>query len=104
MRTELGHKNGETLYDQAKGVDQKPLSYEHERKSVSADVNYGIRFVNNEEAFTFIESLSNEVYSRLTSVKMKAKCITLKLMIRAAEAPKVSCALKFGGHFPFFLS
>lgn len=86
---ELGNKIGETLLDQARGIDKKPLNFEHERKSVSAEINYGIRFTMKEEALTFIQSLSEEVHTRLQDTGMKAKCVTLKLMIRATEAPMV---------------
>lgn len=89
MKNELGQKNSEMIYDQARGIDKKSLNYEHERKSVSADVNYGIRFKNHSEALVFLESLSNEVYNRLSEIKMKAKTITLKLLTRAEGAPKV---------------
>ncbi|KAI4454561.1 dna repair protein rev1 [Holotrichia oblita] len=88
LKNELGQKNSEMIYDQARGIDKKSLNYEHERKSVSADVNYGIRFKNHSEALVFLESLSKEVYSRLSEIKMKAKTITLKLLIRAEGAPK----------------
>ncbi|KAK9703060.1 BRCA1 C Terminus (BRCT) domain [Popillia japonica] len=88
LKNELGQKNSEMIYDQARGIDKKSLNYEHERKSVSADVNYGIRFKNHSEALVFLESLSNEVYNRLSEIKMKAKTITLKLLTRAEGAPK----------------
>lgn len=89
IQRELGKKAGETLYEQAKGIDNKPLNFEHERKSVSAEVNYGIRFKNKEEALTFMQKLSEEVASRLKDVGMKTKSVTLKVMIRAADAPVV---------------
>ncbi|GJQ78066.1 Rev1 [Trypoxylus dichotomus] len=88
LKNELGQKTSEAIYDQAKGIDKKALNYEHERKSVSADVNYGIRFKNHNEALVFLESLSKEVYNRLSEINMRAKTITLKLLIRAEGAPK----------------
>lgn len=90
LRTELGTKNGETLHDQVRGIDKKPLSFDHQRKSVSAEVNYGIRFVLHDEALTFLKQLSEEVSVRLKETGMKAKCVTLKLLIRAQEAPTVN--------------
>lgn len=56
---------------------------------MSAEVNYGIRFVSHDEALTFLNQLSEEVASRLKDTGMKAKCVTLKLLIRAEEAPTV---------------
>ena len=66
------------------------------RKSVSAEVNYGIRFKTHAEAETFLRQLSAEVQQRLIDIKRKTKCITLKLMIRAKDAPVETS--KFMGH------
>lgn len=72
------------------GVDKKPLNFSHERKSVSAEVNYGIRFKTLEECHSFLQILSTEVYKRLNSINMKARCVTLKLLVRSEDAPLVS--------------
>nr|XP_022907098.1 DNA repair protein REV1 [Onthophagus taurus] len=87
LQSELGEKLSKLIQDYSRGIDPKPLQYEHERKSVSADVNYGIRFKNHEESLKFLESLSKEVFFRLSEIKMKSKCVTLKLLIRAKDAP-----------------
>lgn len=89
LQTELGPKTSETLHEQARGIDRRPLDYEHERKSVSADVNYGIRFKTQDEALNFLRSLSTEVHNRLIDTGMRARCLTLKLLIRAKGAPVV---------------
>lgn len=52
-----------------------------QRKSVSAEVNYGIRFTSHSDAYKFIGELAAEVESRLVAIKMKGKCITLKLKV-----------------------
>ncbi|KAI5749214.1 hypothetical protein M8J76_005611 [Diaphorina citri] len=96
LQNEVGNKNGLTLYKHCRGEDDKELTFEHQRKSVSAEVNYGIRFQNNQEMETFLKQLAGEVEKRLEEVKMKGKCITLKLMVRSAEAPRE--ASKFLGH------
>lgn len=82
LQSIFGAKFGENLYNHCRGIDEKPLVYEHERKSVSAEVNYGIRFKDKTELENFLVQLCQEVHSRLESVKMKGKCITLKLMVR----------------------
>lgn len=66
------------------------------RKSVSAEVNYGIRFKDDQEFDKFLHQLCTEVHSRLTEISAKGKTITLKYMVRAAEAPAE--AAKFLGH------
>lgn len=95
LQKELGTKLGETLQEQARGIDKKPLNFHHERKSVSAEINYGIRFKTLDECYNFLESLGNEVWNRLNEIKMRAKGVTLKLMVRAPEAPLVSIKKKF---------
>lgn len=95
MQSELGKKGGETIQEQARGIDKRPLNFDHERKSVSADVNYGIRFNTREEALNFLESLSAEVHTRLVETGMRARCLTLKLLVRARDAPVVSSAYAF---------
>ncbi|KAH8415710.1 hypothetical protein KR222_010654 [Zaprionus bogoriensis] len=92
----LGKKMAQTLYQNCRGIDPRPLVYEQQRKSVSAEVNYGIRFAKHEELEKFLRQLSVEVHSRLVEIKRKAKSITLKLMVRAAEAPIETS--KYMGH------
>lgn len=93
LQNAVGHKFGETLKEQAVGIDRKPLNFSHERKSVSAEVNFGIRFKSVEECHKFLQNLSTEVYRRLHKINMKARCVTLKLLIRSEDAPLVSTLL-----------
>lgn len=92
----VGKKLGETLHQFCRGIDKRPLVYGQIRKSVSAEVNYGIRFKTNNEVETFLQQLCLEVHQRLADIKRKTKCITLKLMIRAKHAPVETS--KFMGH------
>ncbi|KAK9302744.1 hypothetical protein QLX08_005362 [Tetragonisca angustula] len=96
LQREFGKKTGEILYNMCRGVDNSKLNLEHIRKSVSAEVNYGIRFENNDEAVDFLKKLCHEVCNRLNKIHAKGRCITLKLLIRAKEAPKET--EKFMGH------
>ncbi|XP_078052849.1 rev1 DNA directed polymerase [Augochlora pura] len=96
LQKELGKKMGEVLYNMCRGIDHSKLNLEHVRKSVSAEVNYGIRFESNEDATDFLKKLSVEVSNRLKSINARGRVITLKLLIRAKEAPKETA--KFMGH------
>ncbi|XP_045773659.1 DNA repair protein Rev1 [Maniola jurtina] len=96
LQNHLGVKIGEQLYDQCRGRDAHPLTFYTVRKSVSAEVNYGIRFENNEQCDEFLRQLSAEVHSRMQQFKVLGKCITLKLMVRAKDAPVETA--KFMGH------
>ncbi|XP_061376729.1 DNA repair protein Rev1 [Danaus plexippus] len=96
LQQHLGKKTGAQLYEQIRGQDSHPLSFHTVRKSVSAEVNYGIRFENNDQCKEFLKQLSAEVHSRMQQFKVIGKCITLKLMVRAENAPVQTA--KFMGH------
>lgn len=96
LQKEFGKKTGEILYNMCRGIDNAKLNLEHVRKSVSAEVNYGIRFESNDDAINFLKKLCYEVSNRLSKANAKGRCITLKLLIRAKEAPKET--EKFMGH------
>lgn len=92
----FGNKTGQSLYYYCRGIDDRPVKSEHLRKSVSAEVNYGIRFTSQDDVTRFIGELAAEVENRLSAVSLKGKCITLKLKIRAKDAPIETA--KFMGH------
>uniref|UniRef100_A0AAR5Q402 DNA repair protein REV1 n=1 Tax=Dendroctonus ponderosae TaxID=77166 RepID=A0AAR5Q402_DENPD len=96
VQSELGNKLGERIWEQAHGLDNRPMDFNHERKSVSAEINYGIRFKTREECYSFLQSLAVEVFSRLSDIGMKARGLTLKLLVRAEGAPVETA--KFLGH------
>ncbi|KAL0275256.1 UNVERIFIED_CONTAM: hypothetical protein PYX00_003166 [Menopon gallinae] len=96
LKKEFGGKTGDTLYKHCRGIDERLVNSSHQRKSVSAEVNYGIRFQKEEEATTFFKQLSAEVSNRLKEVNLRGRNITLKIMIRAKDAPAE--AAKFLGH------
>ncbi|KAH8379111.1 hypothetical protein KR009_003124 [Drosophila setifemur] len=96
LETVLGKKMAQTLYQNCRGIDPRPLNYEQQRKTVSAEANYGIRFTKAVECENFLRQLAAEVTSRLKGVKRKTKSINLKIMVRAAEAPVETS--KFMGH------
>ncbi|XP_075708747.1 DNA repair protein REV1 [Rhinoderma darwinii] len=96
LQKEFGPKTGQMLYRFCRGLDDRPIRKEKERKSVSAEINYGIRFTQTNEAESFLINISEEIQRRLESVKMKGKKLTLKIMVRKAGAPIES--VKFGGH------
>ncbi|KAH8239182.1 hypothetical protein KR032_001560 [Drosophila birchii] len=92
----LGRKVALNLHNNCRGIDPRPLVYEQARKTVSAEMNFGIRFTKAIECEQFLRQLSDEVTKRLTEVKRKTKSINLKIMVRAAEAPVETS--KYMGH------
>ncbi|KAI0263776.1 hypothetical protein BC834DRAFT_971142 [Gloeopeniophorella convolvens] len=67
----LGKSMGETLYKAVRGIDERRLESDKPRKSVSCDINYGIRFDNDEQAEAFVHQMSAEVARRLDAINMK---------------------------------
>lgn len=87
LLSSLGPKTGARLYDYARGIDRTEVGNEILRKSVSAEVNWGIRFVSQAQAEDFVQSLCAELHRRLVENLVKGKQLTLKVMRRAADAP-----------------
>ncbi|XP_065086785.1 DNA repair protein Rev1 [Ochlerotatus camptorhynchus] len=96
LQREFGKKFGDTIYQACRGIDERPLVYEQVRKSVSVDVNYGIRFKEEAEVERFMKQLSEEIHKRLNEIKKRGKLITVKLLVRASDAPVETA--KFMGH------
>lgn len=83
----LGPKTGEKLWEYARGIDRAEVGDQPFRKSVSAEVNWGIRFINQEEAEEFVFNLCKELERRLLNEQVKGKQLTIKIMRRSADAP-----------------
>ena len=54
LQREFGPKTGLVLYQYCRGVDDRTLKTERERKSVSAEINYGIRFTKVREMLVLL--------------------------------------------------
>ena len=96
LHAEFGNKLGTALYNFARGIDNRSLILEVERKSLSADVNFGIRFQSFADADEFIINLAKEVEKRATDSGVVGKQVTLKLKVRKADAPTET--KKYLGH------
>lgn len=59
---EFGPKSGQSLFEFCRGIDHRQLNVEQDRKSVSAEINYGIRFETDKDAQKFLGQLSEEVF------------------------------------------
>lgn len=92
----FGRKTGQMLYEYCRGIDSREIKTEIERKSVSAEINYGMRFKATHEATNFLKELAEEVQKRLLKNNVRGKSVTLKLKIRKSDAPKETS--KFMGH------
>ncbi|KAL6101042.1 rev1 [Pungitius sinensis] len=96
LQKKFGPRTGQTLFRFCRGLDDRPVRYEKERKSVSAEMNYNIRFTEVDEAESFLTNLSMEVQKRLQGAGVRGRRVTLKVMVRKVGAPLESA--KYGGH------
>ncbi|KAJ8013296.1 hypothetical protein DPEC_G00051790 [Dallia pectoralis] len=96
LQKEFGSRTGQTLFRFCRGLDDRPVRSEKERKSVSAEMNYNIRFTQVDEAESFLTNLSMELEKRLQGAGLKGRRLTLKVMVRKAGAPLEPS--KYGGH------
>ena len=61
VQRELGEKTGANLWDMAHGRDSRAVEPPKPRRSLGAEVNWGIRFRNQQEADAFLAELAGEV-------------------------------------------
>jgi len=87
LKTILGKKQGQTIYDMSRGIDIRILNKDYLPKSISIDINYGIRFQTFDELILFIKQLVIELHKRLKQAKQKGKQITVKIRVRSPNAP-----------------
>lgn len=93
----FGEKTGLKIHDNCHGKDQTSIHLDLNsseallgRKTVSVDVNYGIRFDLFAEAELFLMNLAKELHSRLIDIGACGSSITLRLARRAPDAPIVT--------------
>ena len=85
--TTLGPKTGQKIWEYASGIDRSEVGEQVVRKSVSAEVNWGIRFVTQDQADEFVQCLCEELQKRLLNEGVKGRQLTMKIMRKAADAP-----------------
>ncbi|KAG7817532.1 hypothetical protein KL928_003431 [Ogataea angusta] len=88
----FGPKTGVTIYNYARGLDDTCIDILKnpealQRKSISIDVNWGIRFDRDVEVEKFLSDLAKELSKRLANVQMVGSSVTLKLATRHPDAP-----------------
>lgn len=83
----LGPKTGEKLAEYARGIDKTEVGGQPPRKSVSAEVSWGIRFITQQEAEDFVMNLCKELERRLLNEQVKGRHLTVKIMRRSLDAP-----------------
>ena len=92
----LGAGAGGALWETVHGRDARPLkSLAAPRRTIGAEVNWGIRLATQTEAVQLIDRIASDVSTRLASARVRARALTLKLKLRRPGAPEPA---KYMGH------
>lgn len=79
LQSGLGANAGALLWDFAHGRDSRRVEGPKPRRSVGAEVNWGVRFETPEDPGKFVASLAVEVATRMQQGGVHGRTITLKL-------------------------
>ncbi|MCO5551215.1 hypothetical protein L7F22_004714 [Adiantum nelumboides] len=82
LQHDYGVKTGDMLWCYARGIDNRQVITYQERKSIGAEVNWGVRFSSTSDAEHFLTKLCEEVSERLQSTLVAGRTFTLKLKKR----------------------
>eukprot|EP00127_Corallochytrium_limacisporum_P006907 Clim_evm22s237 gene=Clim_evmTU22s237 len=95
LQEEFGLNQGQIFWEMARGIDKRPLKTIQERKSVSAEINWGVRFTEDHQVEKFLRDLSAEVTERLNDVRLAGRSMCLRIMARRMDVVQ---SHKFLGH------
>lgn len=77
LKKDFGVKTGEMLYNYSRGIDNRELENKG-RQSLGVDINWGVRFQNQNQVSDFFKKITDYVSERLQNSKLKASHITVK--------------------------
>ena len=89
LQKEFGKKLGEKLFKYCRGKDDREIELHHERKSVSAEINYGMRFTKVSGCLIYF-SLTIYVNSHTTLIKKINKKIYIYSCDTSSHRKKLS--------------
>ncbi|KAI8324694.1 DNA/RNA polymerase, partial [Martensiomyces pterosporus] len=95
LQTICGEKMGTRLYNFSRGIDDRVLESDKPRQAFGADIGWGIRFSNQDEADGFVRRLTEEVCKSMSSAKRTGRSVTLKIKKRQEGQGRPE---KFLGH------
>ena len=87
LQRALGRKSALSLRDACRGVDRRDWVSRPPRKSVGAQVTWGVRFDEAREVVAFAAKLAGEVAARARKLKVKGRCLTVKVLRAVANVP-----------------
>jgi DNA repair protein REV1 len=87
LQRALGRKSALSLVDACRGIDRRDWVSRPPRKSVGAQVTWGVRFDEASEVVAFAAKLAGEVSARAVRLKVKGRCLTVKVLRAVANVP-----------------
>ena len=96
LKSAFGDRVAETIFNGCRGADESRVeAHAGERKSVGAEINYGVRLDAHENARNLITELSKEVCRRLAVIGKCGRQVVFKVMLKKQGSKEPS---KFMGH------
>ncbi|KAG7536407.1 BRCT domain [Arabidopsis suecica] len=86
LQKDFGVKTGEMLWSYSRGLDLRSVTAVQESKSIGAEVNWGVRFRDQQDVQHFLQCLCKEVSLRLQGCEMIGRNFTLKIKKRKKDA------------------
>ncbi|XP_057782896.1 DNA repair protein REV1 isoform X2 [Salvia miltiorrhiza] len=86
LQKDFGMKTGEMLWNYSRGIDNRLVGVIQESKSIGAEVNWGVRFNNANDAQHFLKNLCKEVALRLQGCGVQGRAFTLKIKKKKSDA------------------
>ncbi|KAE9552423.1 hypothetical protein FO519_004364 [Halicephalobus sp. NKZ332] len=101
LRNVLGVTNGEKIFKALRGKCED-LDFDEvvDRKSVSVNVNFGIRLKNEKDLSDLLFGIAHELSDRLQQIDKTGIHLTLKYLMRMPDAPFEPA--KYGAHGPVY--
>ena len=87
LKQQFGSKIGENLYNFARGIDDRVLENKP-RQTISAEINYAIRFKTTPDFLKFLNDLSDTVIERLGNRSFMSITVNLKKRLYEGEPSK----------------
>ncbi|KAJ2066437.1 deoxycytidyl transferase [Coemansia sp. S155-1] len=95
LQSVCGEKTAATLHSFSRGVDNRALEPDKPRKVFGAEIGWGVRLSNQQEANDFVTRLAEEVCRSMEAAKRIGGAVTLKIKKRQEGQGKPG---KFLGH------
>lgn len=98
----IGEKAGSDLFGFAVGIDDRELQSAALRKTIGAEINWGVRFSSHQDLVAFLKELAEVLWSRskqqveerMSEAQVVGRCCTLKIKKRLV---KTEPTYKYGG-------